>query len=488
MSDTLPVAGYFRVSKARDDMKAPELYQADIDRFCCFRELELKETFSDIDYSAFRGARSRPGLEELKARRREFSAVVVPKLSRFGRSVKDLIELFEVFESDGVALIFLDMGLDTSTSQGRLLRHIMSAFAEYESDVRGDYFRAAQEARARQGLPSMGWTPYGYRREHGNYVVFEPEAAVVRSIFDEYEAGASMLAITRDLNARGIPSPKGVSWGKPTVRKILENHHYVALLKHEDVLQEGSWEAIVARPQWDAVQTRRLSITNRGICPRSGLYLLSGMIECGLCGATLTHRTKQDRVPGQYVCRGVENTGWCRGGGIAEHRAEALVVNAYLERYGSSLVHDPSISSGAMPARVHWDQADLERRRSMLGSALARVVLVPRPAGNRRGTGLPRGRELKISWAVRESVDVPEVLLATHDEGTAAKVCSGCGRRRHISNFRLDPREPDGRTSECSRCRSHAVEVVEETPRSDKLSYQAEWRRFRQDSGLLIRG
>jgi site-specific DNA recombinase len=72
---------------------------------------------------------------------------VIPKLSRFGRSVKDLVGLFDQFDRDGVALVFLDMNLDTSTSQGRLLRHVMVAFAEYESDVKGDYARANYATR-----------------------------------------------------------------------------------------------------------------------------------------------------------------------------------------------------------------------------------------------------------------------------------------------------------------------------------------------------
>jgi DNA invertase Pin-like site-specific DNA recombinase len=75
------------------------------------------------------------------AARRDYSAIVVPKLSRFGRSMKQLISLFDVFDTDGIPLVFLDMNLDTSTSQGRLLRHILAAFAEYESDVKGDYAR-----------------------------------------------------------------------------------------------------------------------------------------------------------------------------------------------------------------------------------------------------------------------------------------------------------------------------------------------------------
>lgn len=85
------VAGYFRVSHARDDMRAPELYRDQIERYCAYKHLQLAEIFSDIDYSAFRGAKARPALEQLKARRFEFGGVVVPKLARFGRSVRDLV-------------------------------------------------------------------------------------------------------------------------------------------------------------------------------------------------------------------------------------------------------------------------------------------------------------------------------------------------------------------------------------------------------------
>ena len=144
-----------------------------------------------------------------------------------------------------------------------------------------------------------------------------------------------------------------------------------------------------------------MSVSNRGVCTTRGLYLLSGLVECGLCGVTLKHRTKQDRVPGQYVCRGLDEGGWCAGGGIAEHRAEGFVVRAYLERYGASLIHDPSSSDAPRPAGVYWDQASLDQRRAMLRSALERVALIPRPSGNPRGTGMARGRQLEIVWTVR---------------------------------------------------------------------------------------
>ena len=148
-----PVAGYFRVSQARDGMKAPQLYEDEIRRYCSYRKLEVAQIFSDIDYSAYRNSENRPALNELLRRRHEFSAVVVPKLSRFGRSLKHLTHLFDTFDSNGVGLVFFDLGMDTSTSQGRLLRNVMAAFAEYESDVKADYSRQPASDRRSRSTP-----------------------------------------------------------------------------------------------------------------------------------------------------------------------------------------------------------------------------------------------------------------------------------------------------------------------------------------------
>lgn len=451
---TRPVAGYFRVSQARDDMKAPQYYEYEIVDHCRRRRVVLAEVFSDVDFSAFRGAKRRPALEELKKRRREFSAVIVPKLSRFGRSVKDLVELFELFESDGVALVFLDMGLDTSTSQGRLLRHILSAFAEYESDVRADYFRAARDSRARKGLPPPGWVAYGYDRRDGAFVINEQAASVVRHIFESYASGHTLKGVVRALNAKGVPSPKGIAWSVPTVRQMLDNHHYIALLDHDGEMRPGAWPALVTEDLWQAVQERRQMVPNRGVeRPAAGLYLLSGLIECGHCGSTLCHRTKQDRGPGQYTCRGVENTGYCTGGAIAEHRAERLVVEAYLERYGMSLVHDPQGVGAPMPLPQFWQSANLDQRRTMLRSAIGRLVLPPRPAQNRRGKGVQRGRCIDISWAADLSATYSRLDVPPPMGEAAYRVCAGCDRRRHVANYRLDAQGPGGRTALCNKCR-----------------------------------
>jgi DNA invertase Pin-like site-specific DNA recombinase len=111
------IAAYYRISRARDDMHAPEIYEEEIRRYCQYRRLDLAEIFSDIDYSGWRGSRTRPSLNRLLERRKEFSLVVVPKLSRLGRSLSHLCELFDQFDSDGVGLSF-----STSASTPRRAR------------------------------------------------------------------------------------------------------------------------------------------------------------------------------------------------------------------------------------------------------------------------------------------------------------------------------------------------------------------------------
>lgn len=60
--------------------------------------------------------------------------VTVPELSRIGRSTKDVLQVMEDFEAQGIGLVILDIGLDTSTPVGRAVAVIMSAISRLERD------------------------------------------------------------------------------------------------------------------------------------------------------------------------------------------------------------------------------------------------------------------------------------------------------------------------------------------------------------------
>jgi DNA invertase Pin-like site-specific DNA recombinase len=97
------------------------------------------------------GARAeRPGLKAALDYARRGDVLVVWRLDRLSRSLKDLIELVSLLESKGVGLKSLQEAIDTSSSSGKLIFHVFGALAEFEQNlIRERTHAGLQAARAR---------------------------------------------------------------------------------------------------------------------------------------------------------------------------------------------------------------------------------------------------------------------------------------------------------------------------------------------------
>jgi DNA invertase Pin-like site-specific DNA recombinase len=355
-------------------MKAREVYEDEVRRYCSYRGLNLKAVFADIDYSGYNNPESRPALKELVQRRAEFSAVVVPKLSRFGRSLKHLTQLFEIFDSDGIALVFLDLGMDTSTSQGRLLRNIMASFAEYESAVRADYTKANMRYAAKEGLPFGGRPPLGYKRAGKSY---EPDAStsdVIREIFRRYLEGASLTQISLDLRQAG-PEVAGLScWTPGRVSRILDNPSYGGKLPVDGELWPGAWTPLIDAKTWSLVFEKRKATRERWCRPRLEKRLLAGIIFCGMCGRK-AYYTARGEGPGRYRCGHIDPSQRCSSSGMNANVAEAFVTQAFLERVDRVVMQG---SPGSFLATRQWEASTVAERRMLLAAAIDSVTMVAR--------------------------------------------------------------------------------------------------------------
>ena len=76
----------------------------------------------------------RPGLIEAISFMRSGDTLVIWKLSRLGRSLKQLIETVQVLQDSGIELKSLNESIDTASAAGKLLFHIVAAFAQFERD------------------------------------------------------------------------------------------------------------------------------------------------------------------------------------------------------------------------------------------------------------------------------------------------------------------------------------------------------------------
>ena len=235
--------------------------------------------------------------------------VVIPKLDRFGRSVRQLHENFDRLDRADVALVSLTESIDTSTSVGRLLRAVLAALAEFESDTIGDRVASVTAARAAQGK-AHGRASFGYRPAGKDGIVIEPyEAAVVQRIFREYVAGKSQRQIARDLNRDGIPAQRSRECVQGTISKLLANPAYVGIVRLNGETYEGTHEAIIDADTWRKAKQLRLATARsdggRGRTPVANHALAFGLLKCG-CGSTMNAITKPTRTPGQryevYSC------------------------------------------------------------------------------------------------------------------------------------------------------------------------------------------
>jgi len=132
--------GYIRVSKQEQN----EALQRD-----ALKEAGCKKYFNDkITGSKF----ERKGLEELLAFVRPDDTLVVWKLDRLGRSLKDLIETLNLLKERGVDFISLTENIDTTTPGGKLIFHLMGTLAEFERDLIRKRTNAGLAAARARGL------------------------------------------------------------------------------------------------------------------------------------------------------------------------------------------------------------------------------------------------------------------------------------------------------------------------------------------------
>lgn len=115
--------GYARVSTPDQNL---DMQISALEAAGCDRVYSEKESGKTTD---------RPELEKLLAFLRPGDELVVWKLDRLGRTVKQLMELLAEFDARGVKFVSLTESVDTSTPMGKFLVTVLAAMAQMEADV-----------------------------------------------------------------------------------------------------------------------------------------------------------------------------------------------------------------------------------------------------------------------------------------------------------------------------------------------------------------
>lgn len=383
---------------------------------------------------------NRPGAQAAIAALGSGDVLLVNDLSRLSRS-QDLAPLLSRLRHRGARVIGIQDGFDSDSRTARMQAGLSGIMSEELRQAVADRTRSALELRAREGRPTGG-KAYG-------------DVAIVREIFARFAAGETMKSIAGDLNRRGIPSP-GASW-KPragargrwlvsALHALLHNERYAGRLvwnrsqfvKDPDTgrrIRRGrppeEWvvreiEPIVDAATWQRVQAR--FSTRAGGRGGRRRYLLSGLLECALCGSKLIVVGGSQH---RYVC-GTNHAGgpYACENGVTVPRAtvEAAIVEPVIEgllseeaiRIGVRELRAARLAEEREPSPARAELAELERL--VREGILSREVAAPAIAAARR---LAREAE-ELTWpseaAWRERVETMREAIVD-DEGEGRRAC-----------------------------------------------------------------
>jgi len=144
----MKIAVYIRVSS--EDQNT-EIQKEQCLAYCKMKGWSDIEIFEEKMSSA---SFNRPQFKAMldKALLKEVNVVLFWKFDRFSRSLRELIDTMALLESHGVSIVSISESLDTTTSSGRLMVHIIGAFAEYERNLIAERTRIGREKAMSKGV------------------------------------------------------------------------------------------------------------------------------------------------------------------------------------------------------------------------------------------------------------------------------------------------------------------------------------------------
>lgn len=323
--------------------------------------------YSDEGISG-KSIKARPALKELlnDANEGKFDSVMVWKINRIGRNLKDVLDMVDLFDRNNITFKSATEPFDTTTPGGRMHFQMVALIGEFERGTIAQNVKMGMMARAREGRWN-GNVVIGYdlklkehttnkKRKDTELVVNEKEAEIVRTIFKMYSQGNGYKAIANYLNKFGYKTKKGNPFSLTAIKDILNNPVYIGKIRYNlrpnwsekrrkgtnsnPLIVDGKHEAIIEQELLDKVQS--MLQTSKGKPSRiyDGEFPLTGILKCPQCGAGMvimrTSRTRKDGTKRRleyYCCGNWKNKGTavCHSNAIRVDKANDYVFGKLSE-------------------------------------------------------------------------------------------------------------------------------------------------------------
>lgn len=315
-------------------------------QFCQSQDWEIYDYYIEDGKSA--KDMSRPELQRLltDVENEKLDIVLVYRLDRLTRSVRDLYELLQTFEQHNVKFKSATEVYDTTTAMGRLFITLVAALAQWERENLAERVRVNMEQMVYEGKRPGAPIPYGYDK-NGNVIPEEKET--LRLLRKLYMDGHGTNTVAKKLNQMGRLK-RGVEWTTFTVYYVLDNPYYAGLIrwgskkkngkyptkKKEElvdcILAPGSHEPIFTLEEYKKHKEEMKRRSFKGYSIKYH-YWFKGVAKCHRCGSAMTGRPVfKKRKDGSryqvlyYVCARRQSGLVCPMPMIKQETAEKLIM------------------------------------------------------------------------------------------------------------------------------------------------------------------
>jgi site-specific DNA recombinase len=282
-----------------------------------------------------------------------FRFLIIHKLDRFSRDKFDAVTFKRKLKMNGVTLLSVTENLDNSP-ESVMLESCLEGMAQYYSlnlarEVMKGMRESAYKCTHLGGIPCLGYNvdPLTHK-----YVINEAEAPIVRYIFESYAGNIGYNRILDYLNGMGYKTKRGGAFGKNSLFSILGNEKYVGRFifnkklekdvsgkrnpqwkpREEWVIVDDGLPAIIDETTFNLVQAKMSDNRKHGgRFKAKEIYLLSGMVFCGECGASMYGNTRKcgrnKSRYSSYKCSSRANHMGCENKEIRKEYVEAYVLD-----------------------------------------------------------------------------------------------------------------------------------------------------------------
>ena len=330
MNEKYKVAGYLRLSQEDGDKDVSDSIVSQkniIER----KVKELGEEFDLVDYyidDGYTGLNTdRPDFQRMirDVENGNINCIITKDLSRLSRNSFEAnyyIELYFLERNIRYISVLDNVDTGTKNSNNDMIQFKTLINDWYSKDI-SRKIKSSVWARKEKGMFLGSIAPYGYKKsieDKHKLVIDEPQARVIKRIYEEYSEGKTLAEIVKNLNAEKIPSPNNnqnngetrYKWRTDTLRKMLSNKVYLGHTeygkrinlsyksKKVKYIHPEDWkivynthEPIISEELFFKVQ--RLKNMNKTIKRKKHEWLLNGLVKCKECGAKMTLKVEYKR-------------------------------------------------------------------------------------------------------------------------------------------------------------------------------------------------